>query len=203
MLGLRRSSSLTLVPNCVAIENSVSPGLTVHLTCWPSLAGRRRPGAGRVGRRRWLGVVEGVVVEALAPSSPASSSRPAAGAVAAGRARAAGAAGGGGVSRHRERLDRRRPARSRAAARRRTDARSRRRSTGSARSRSRPRAAPPARGMPTASAARDAAASAAALPAARSRRCSRALHDGPGRLPQAGGLGGRRAPASDRCSREA
>ena len=37
MLGLRRRSSLTLVPNCVAIENSVSPGLTVHLTCWPSL----------------------------------------------------------------------------------------------------------------------------------------------------------------------
>src|SRR6185503_1927696 len=37
MLGLRRRSALTLVPNCVAIENSVSPGLTVHLTCWPSL----------------------------------------------------------------------------------------------------------------------------------------------------------------------
>src|SRR6476619_5897048 len=37
MLGLRRRIALTLVPNCVAIENSVSPGLTVHLTCWPSL----------------------------------------------------------------------------------------------------------------------------------------------------------------------
>ena len=37
MLGLRRWSALTLVPNCVAIEASVSPGLTVHLTCWPSL----------------------------------------------------------------------------------------------------------------------------------------------------------------------
>ena len=32
MLGLSRRSSLTLVPNWVAIENSVSPGLTVHLT---------------------------------------------------------------------------------------------------------------------------------------------------------------------------
>ncbi len=38
MLGLRRRSSLTLVPNCVAIENSVSPSLTVHLTCWPSFS---------------------------------------------------------------------------------------------------------------------------------------------------------------------
>ena len=35
MLGLRRTSASTLVPNCVAIENSVSPGLTVHLTRWP------------------------------------------------------------------------------------------------------------------------------------------------------------------------
>jgi hypothetical protein len=35
MLGLRRWSAFTLVPNWVAIENSVSPGLTVHLTCWP------------------------------------------------------------------------------------------------------------------------------------------------------------------------
>ena len=31
--GLRRSSSLTLVWNCVAIDDSVSPVLTVHLTC--------------------------------------------------------------------------------------------------------------------------------------------------------------------------
>ena len=38
MFGLRRFSAATLVPNWVAIEDSVSPGLTVHLTCWPVLA---------------------------------------------------------------------------------------------------------------------------------------------------------------------
>ena len=51
---------VTVVPNCVAIEASVSPGLTVHFTCWPALpssrswSSRRRLGGRRLrrGRRR-------------------------------------------------------------------------------------------------------------------------------------------------------
>ena len=104
MVGLRRRSSLTLVPNCVAIENSVSPGLTVHLTCWPSL-----PVVSVVVVSVVVAVVDGVVdavvVEAVVVVVFVVV------AAGGGGGGSGGGSGGGGLGRrrrvgHRERLDR-------------------------------------------------------------------------------------------------
>jgi hypothetical protein len=89
MPGLRRSSSLIVVLNCVAIENSVSPVLTVHITCCPLL----------VVVVSWVVVVDwvvdspvlaGVVAPVLAGGGG--------GAVGTGGGSGGGGAGGGAVS---------------------------------------------------------------------------------------------------------